>query len=63
MYTNGSNRLAGRLIMNLARKAQFYINTMLPERFKSLSPKYNPKITPNQIKGLKRIVYDLMRLM
>lgn len=63
MYTNGSNRLAGRLIMNLARKAQFYINTMLPERFKSLSPKYNPKITPNQIKGLKRIVYDLVRLM
>lgn len=63
LYTNGSNRLAGRLIMNLARKAQFYINTMFPDRFKSLSPKYNPKITKNQIKGLKRISYDLLRLL
>lgn len=62
MYTNGSNRLAGRLILNLAKKAQYYINTMLPDRFKSLSPKYNPKITQNQIKGLKRIAYDLVRL-
>lgn len=62
LYTNGSNRLAGRLLMNLLRKAQFYINTMFPERFRSLSAKYNPKITPNQIKGLKRIAYDMLRL-
>jgi hypothetical protein len=62
LYTNGSNRLAGRLLMNVARRAQYYINTMFPDRFKSLSPTYKPKITENQIKGLKRIIFDLIRL-
>lgn len=61
IYTNGSNRLAGKLLSNAMKNAYWYINNVMPRPFKTLKATYRPKITENQVRGLKRVAYDLLR--
>lgn len=60
--TNGSNRLAGKLLANSIRKLYNFININLPRRFQTLKATYSPKITDKQIRGFKRLSWDFINL-
>ena len=62
IVTNGSNRLAGRALMNAIRNLYYYINLHLPRAFQSLKATHPIKITDLQIRGLKRLVADFVNL-
>lgn len=62
IVTNGSNRLAGRLLMNAIRNLYHYMNTSLPRRFQTLKATYSPKITEKQVMGFKRLIWDFINL-
>lgn len=62
IVTNGSNRLAGRLLANSIRTLYNYINFNLPRRFQTMKATYSPKITDKQIMGLKRCIWDFINL-
>ena len=62
IMTNGTNRLAGRALMNSMRTLYYYINLHMPRYFQTLKATYKPKITPLQIRGLKRSIADFVNI-
>ena len=62
IVTNGSNRLTGRLLMNVIRNAYYYINLHMPKPFQTLKATYKATITPMQVRGLKRVGSDLFNI-